>query len=109
MNSVLSKVISITFILSTLSSCYSYNTKLNEMESLNMSAMTDIKKGEACSNNLFGAFTIPYFGDTAIRLSGDESIISAIKNANIQNVYAIDNSRSNYVFYSKRCTIVFGH
>ncbi len=104
-----SKTSAVFVFLLFLNSCYSYSTSLNEMESLNMSEMEDIKEGRACSNNLFGAFTLPYFGDTAIKLSGDESVIVAIKNGNIQNVYATDKTISNYIFYSKRCTIVFGH
>ncbi len=92
-----------------LFSCHSYSTKLNEMETLNMSEMNEVKEGRACSNNLFGAFSLPYFGDTAIRLSGNESVINALKNGNIQNVYAIDKSTKNYILYSRRCTIVFGH
>ncbi|MDA9231536.1 TRL-like family protein [Rickettsiales bacterium] len=92
-----------------LFSCHSYSTKLNEMETLNMSEVNEIRQGLACSHNLFGAFSLPYFGDTAIRLSGNESVINALKNGNIQNVYVIDKSTKNYIFYSKRCTIVFGH
>ena len=90
-------------------SCYSYSTQLNEMESLNMVEIGEIKEGRACSNNIFGAFSLPYFGDTAIKLSGSESVIDALKSGNIKNVYAIDKLTRNYVFYSKRCTIVFGH
>jgi hypothetical protein len=78
------------------------------MEKLQMASMTDIKKGEACSRNLFGGFSLPYFGDTAIKLSGDESVITAIKNADINQVYAVDRLVNNYVFYSRRCIIVFG-
>jgi hypothetical protein len=97
------------FILFTFVSCHSYSTKLNEMESLNMSEMSEIREGRACSHNMFGAFKMPYFGDTAIKLSGGESVITALKNGNIQNVYAIDKSTNNYILYSKRCTIVFGY
>lgn len=107
--SIFSKITTTAFLITTLSSCYSYSTKLNEMESLNMTTLEEVKEGRACSNNLFGAFNLPYFGDTAIKLSGNESIISAIKDGNIQNVYAVDTSRLNAVVYSKRCTIVFGH
>ena len=96
-------------LLIIATSCSSYDTELNEMESLNMAEMSDIKKGEACTNNLFGTFKLPWFGDTAIRMSGDQSVITALKNGNIQNVYAIDKKTNSWVLYSKRCTIVFGH
>ena len=102
------KAVIIIFLSFLIQSCTNYSTKLNEMEKLQISTMNDIKKGESCSKNLFGGFTLPYIGDTAIKLSGDESVISAIKNANITNVYAVDRSVKNYVFYSKRCTLVFG-
>jgi len=74
-----------------------------------MAEMSEIREGKSCSHNLFGAFSLPYFGDTAIKLSGSESVIDAIKNGNIKNIYAIDQIRKNYLLYSKRCTIVFGH
>jgi hypothetical protein len=106
---VRSRILSLITILFAIASCSSYSTSLNEMESLNIAEMEEVKKGKACSKNLFGAFTLPYFGDTAIKLSGDQSIIAALKDGNIQNVYAVDKLNKNYVFYSKRCTIVFGH
>ncbi len=105
---IFNKITTILLLLG-LSSCYNYSTQLNEMESLNMAEMESVKKGKACSKNLFGAFRLPYFGDTAIKLSGDESVIMALKNGNIQNVYAIDKTKHNWIVYSKRCTIVFGH
>lgn len=89
-------------------SCTNYTTNLNSAEKFQISAIADIKQGEACSNNLFGGFTLPYFGDTAIRLQGDESVIAAIKNANINSIFAVDRKVNNYVIWSKRCTIVFG-
>ena len=99
-------------LISTLSlsthSCSTYSTDLNEMETINIK-MDQIKKGESCSRNLFGGFTLPYIGDTAIKINGDESVISALKKGGISNVYAIDRSKLNFVFYSKRCTIVFGN
>ncbi|MFT6258284.1 MAG: hypothetical protein ACJA0S_000243 [Rickettsiales bacterium] len=78
------------------------------MEKINISSMSEIKEGRSCSNNLFGGFTLPYFGNTAIKIKGDESVIAAIKNADINSVYAVDRLVNNYVLYSKRCTIVFG-
>ncbi len=91
-----------------ISSCQSYSTDYNSQEKIKVGSLSEIKKGEACSNNLFGGFTIPYIGETAIKLSGDQSVITAIKNGNIQNVYAIDKYNKNYFFYSKRCTVVYG-
>ncbi|NBX52215.1 MAG: hypothetical protein EBT63_00990 [Proteobacteria bacterium] len=90
------------------SSCLKYDTDLNSLEKINVTSLAEIKRGEACSHNLFGGFSIPYVGETAIKLFGDQSVISAIKNANITSVYAIDKYSKNYFFYSKRCTIVFG-
>ncbi len=107
----MNRIYKITFIYISLilvQSCTAYSTNLNEAEKFQVSTLSDIKTGEACSNNLFGGFSLPYFGDTAIRLKGDESVISAIKNANITSVYAVDRRVRNYIFYSKRCTIVFG-
>lgn len=95
-------------IIFILNSCLSYNTDINSLEKINVNSLNEIKKGEACSHNLFGGFSIPYIGETAIRISGDQSVISAIKNANIQSIYAIDKYSKNYFFYSKRCTVVFG-
>ena len=89
-------------------SCQNYSTEYNSQEKINVNSLSEIKKGEACSKNLFGGFTVPYIGETAIRLSGDQSVITAIKNGNIQNIYAIDKYNKNYFFYSKRCTVVYG-
>jgi hypothetical protein len=101
------KTISILLVLS-LFSCYTYNTDLNKLEKIEISSTKDIKKGKACGNYLFGGFEIPYVGETSIKLSGDQSVITAIKNGNIKKIYAIDTLKKSYVFYSKRCTIVFG-
>ena len=89
-------------------SCQSYSTEYNSQEKINVTSLSEIKKGEACSNNLFGGFTIPYIGETAVKLSGDQSVISAIKNGNIQSIYAVDKYSKNYFVYSKRCTVVYG-
>ncbi|MBM3589908.1 MAG: hypothetical protein FJX30_00830 [Alphaproteobacteria bacterium] len=97
----------LTIILLT-TSCLKYDTDLNSIEKINVTSLAEIKRGEACSHNLFGGFSIPYVGETAIKLFGDQSVISAIKIANITRIYAIDKYSKNYFFYSKRCTIVFG-
>jgi hypothetical protein len=99
------KLLMIAFIMQ---SCTTYSTDLNELQKIKVSDLNEIKRGEACAHNLFGAFTFPYFGDTAIRIKGDQSVITAIKNANITDIYATDYYNRNYFFYSKRCTIVFG-
>lgn len=105
---ILLKIAIIFFSSILIQSCTAYNTNLNEAEKFQISDMNEIKRGEACSNNLFGGFSLPYFGDTAIRLKGDESVVTAIKDADIDKVYAVDKKVNNYIFYSKRCTIVFG-
>ena len=97
----------LTIILLT-TSCLKYDTDLNSIEKINVTSLAEIKRGEACSHNLFGGFSMPYVGETAIKLFGDQSVISAIKIANITSIYAIDKYSKNYFFYSKRCTIVFG-
>lgn len=103
------KIKIILSILLIFSGCTTYSTKLNELQKINVESINDIKKGESCSRNLFGGFSIPYIGDTAIKINGDQSVIQAIKNANIKDVYAIDSYNKNYLlFYSKRCTVVFG-
>lgn len=107
-NKINMRIIYLISALLLLQACTNYGTHLNEMEEIKVSNIKDIKKGEACSKNLFGGFSLPYIGDTAIKMSGNESVIAAIQNAKITNVYAVDRSVKNYVFYSKRCTIVFG-
>jgi hypothetical protein len=102
------KFIKILIFAITLQSCTTYSTDLNELQKIKVSDLNEIKRGETCSYNLFGAFSFPYFGDTAIRIKGDQSVITAIKNANITDIYATDFYNRNYFFYSKRCTIVFG-
>ena len=89
-------------------SCQNYSTEYSYRGKIILGPLSKIKKGEACSNNLFGGFTIPYIGETAIKLSGDQSVITAIKIGNIKNIYAIDKYNKNYFIYSKRCTIVYG-
>jgi hypothetical protein len=105
------KILPLLLLLATSAfnqSCTNYTTDLNQMERIKVSQMTDIISGQSCSNNLFGGFTLPYIGDTAIKISGDQSVITAIKNANITKVYAVDKVTKSYILYSKRCTIVFG-
>jgi hypothetical protein len=98
----------IFLLIFTISSCQNYSTEYNSQEKINVSSLSEIKKGEACSNNLFGGFSIPYIGETAIKLSGDQSVITAIKSGNIQSIYAVDKYSKNYFVYSKRCTVVYG-
>ena len=98
----------IFLLIFAISSCQNYSTEYNSQEKINVSSLSEIKKGEACSNNLFGGFSIPYIGETAIKLSGDQSVITAIKSGNIQSIYAVDKYSRNYFVYSKRCTIVYG-
>jgi hypothetical protein len=102
------KLFTLAFLALFMHSCTTYSTDLNELQKIKVSDLNQIKRGEACSRNLFGAFSFPYFGDTAIKISGDQSVISAIKKANITDVYATDFYNRNYFIYSKRCTVVFG-
>ena len=98
----------IFLLIFAISSCQNYSTEYNSQEKINVNSLSEIKKGEACSNNLFGGFSIPYIGETAIKLSGDQSVITAIKSGNIQSIYAVDKYSKNYFVYSKRCTVVYG-
>jgi hypothetical protein len=102
------KLFTLAFLALFIHSCTTYSTDLNELQKIKVSDLNQIKRGEACSRNIFGAFSFPYFGDTAIKISGDQSVISAIKKANITDVYATDFYNRNYFVYSKRCTVVFG-
>ena len=105
-NKIKKNAIFLVFFL--IFSCQNYSTEYSYRGKVMLGPLSKIKKGEACSNNLFGGFTIPYIGETAIKLSGDQSVIAAIKNANIKNIYSIDKYSKNYFVYSKRCTIVYG-
>ncbi len=96
-------------VLTVLQGCTTYSTSLNTMEKLRDPPVVNIKQGKTCSSNLFGGFSLPWIGDTAIRIKGDQSVITAIKKAGISHVYSIDFSTVHYVFYSKRCTMVFGY
>ena len=107
MNKITRFAILALFII--LQSCANYTTTFNTMEDIQDPNAVKIKEGRACSKNLFGGFSLPWIGDTAIKLSGDQSVATAIKNAGISHVYAVDHSVLHYVFYSKRCTIVFGY
>jgi len=104
----ISQIIMTFTALLLMQSCTTYSTDLNELQKIKVSDLSEIKRGETCSRNIFGAFKLPYFGDTAIRISGDQSVITAIKKGNITDVYATDFYDRNYIVYSKRCTIVFG-
>ena len=90
-------------------SCTTYSTNFNTMEKFQTNSVGDIKEGRACSYNLFGGFSLPWIGDTAIKMNGDQSVVTAIKKANISHVYSVDYSTVHYVLYSKRCTMVFGY
>ena len=103
------KLVTISIIFALLQACTSYSTNFNVMEKLKSSKVVEIKKGTACTNNLFGGFSLPWIGDTAIMYSGDQSVVSAIKDAGISHVNAYDFFTKHYVFHSTRCTIVYGY
>jgi len=99
-------ITSIIILMSVLlSSCTTYQTTLKKE---NIKNIDNLKKGQSCSHNIFGGFSVPYLGDTAIRINGDESVISAIKNGKIKEIYAVDKLKKNYILYSKRCSIIYG-
>ena len=104
----ISKIITTLTAILLLQSCTTYSTDLNELQKIKVSDLSEIKRGETCAKNLFGAFSLPYFGDTAIKLSGDQSVITAMRKGNITDVYATDFYNRNFFIFSKRCTVVFG-
>lgn len=104
----ISKIITTLTAILLIQSCTTYSTDLNELQKIKVSDLSEIKRGETCAKNLFGAFSLPYFGDTAIKLSGDQSVITAMKKGNITDVYATDFYNRNLLIFSKRCTVVFG-
>ena len=99
----------LVFVSISLQSCTTYSTNFNNMEKFQTSSASDIKEGSTCSYNLFGGFSLPWIGDTAVRVNGDQSVITAIKKAGIRHIYSVDYSTIHYIFYSKRCTMVFGY
>jgi hypothetical protein len=103
------RVVFISAILALIQSCTSYTTNFNVMEKLKDPGVVEIKKGMTCSKNVFGGFSLPWIGDTAIMYDGDQSVIAAIKDAQISHVYAYDFYSKHYVFHSTRCTIVYGY
>ena len=98
-------------IIATLllvSSCTTYTTALREDKTLADIKANEVVKSEACSNNLFGGFKIPYFGDTAILVNGDESAMAALKAKDLTKIYVVDTLVKTYVVYTKKCTILYG-
>lgn len=95
-------------LLFIVASCTSYSTHYNERQKIDIDDIGNVKKGKACTKNLFGGIDFPLLGNIAVKLEGDQSVISALKDANIREVYAIDSSVIHYIFYSKKCTIVYG-
>ena len=49
------KLLIIAFIMQ---SCTTYSTDLNELQKIKVSDLNEIKRGEACAHNLFGAFVL---------------------------------------------------
>jgi hypothetical protein len=104
------KTITMLFIaailIHTLTSCTTYSSSL-----VNHTAVfkkDELKKGKTCSKNLLGGFTVPYIKQTDIRIAGSESIVDAIKNGGIEEVFVVDTSKKHFIFYTKKCTIVHG-
>ena len=96
------------FALLFATSCTTYSTTYNERQKINIDDVDNIKKGKACTQNLFGGIDFPLVGNIAVRLKGDKSVIEALKDGNITEVYAIDRSVEHYLIYSEKCTIVYG-
>jgi hypothetical protein len=95
-----------TFLFIT--SCTTYSTNYNERQPIDLEDINNVKKGKACTKNLFGGIDFPLIGNIAIKLSGNQSVVDALKDGNITDVYSIDRSTVHYLFYSKHCTIVYG-
>ena len=95
-------------IMLLLVSCSSYTSTLVNEDAV-FDGQTKLKKGIACSKNLFGGVKIPYINNPVIKLSGSESIETAIINGNIRQIAIIDKETKHYLVYSKRCVIVHGN
>lgn len=91
-----------------LNGCTSYSTSLHRDADIASLNKQTLRKARVCSNNLFGGFKLPYVGDTAIRISGTQSITDAIVKGNITHVYSTDTSKKSYIFFTRKCTIVYG-
>lgn len=96
------------FALFFMTSCTTYSTSYNERQEIDLDDVNNIKMGKACSENLFGGIDFPLVGNIAIKLKGEESVIAALKDGNITDVYAVDRSVLHYLVYSEKCTIVYG-
>ncbi|MDA0902053.1 MAG: hypothetical protein O3B09_01405 [Proteobacteria bacterium] len=96
------------WLTTTLQSCTSYSTHFNERQPIDIADVKDIKKGKACTKNLFGGINFPLIGNIAIKLTGDQSVVTALQDGRITEVYSVDSSVIHYLFYSKKCTIVYG-
>jgi hypothetical protein len=102
---VLSLVI-IIMVLATLSSCTTFESSIIAKEA--EFNIHPLRSGKTCSKNLFGGFKLPYIKDTDIKLSGSESLVDAIMDGDIVEVFVVEKSTLHYVFYTKRCIIVHG-
>lgn len=96
------------FALFFVTSCTTYSTTYNERQKIDIDDINHVKKGKACTKNLFGGIDFPLVGNIAVRLTGEQSVIAALKDGNITNVYAVDRSVKHYFIYSEKCTIVYG-
>tara|TARA_Y100000389_G_scaffold158294_1_gene159682 strand:+ start:6003 stop:6338 length:336 start_codon:yes stop_codon:yes gene_type:complete len=96
------------YALLLVASCTTYSTSYNERQEIDLDDINNVKKGQACTKNLFGGIDFPLVGNIAIKLTGEQSVIDALKNGNITDVYSIDRSVIHYLLYSKKCTIVYG-
>lgn len=104
------KLLHYLFLVSLLlaTSCTTYSTSYNFRQEIDLKDVNNIKTGKACSKNLFGGIDFPLIGNIAIKLEGDRSVVTALKDGNITDVYAVDRSVVHYLIYSEKCTIVYG-
>lgn len=91
-------------ILLTLASCTTYGSAFQNKERVIPKGLT---KSESCANYLFG-IKLPYIGDTSIKLSGSESLSTAVKSGKITQPVIVDTKKVNWLVYNKKCVIIFG-
>ncbi len=101
----LRNIIILSLILTFLTGCTTFNTRIDTNKELNLSK---IKRGKVCAKYLFGTLKLPWVGFVGIKLNGEESATQALIQGNITKPFGIDNKVKNYFVYSKKCTIVYG-
>ena len=99
------KLIIASAILSLIFGCTTFTSTLDTNKKVKLDK---IKRGKVCAKYIFGTLKVPWIGQIGIKLSGDESATSAMKQGKITQPFGIDQKVKNYFVYSKKCIIVYG-